>query len=30
MGWLGEALEELRPPSRPQSEPKIANIPADG
>jgi WS/DGAT/MGAT family acyltransferase len=30
MGWLGEALEELRPPTRPQTEPRIANIEVDG
>jgi WS/DGAT/MGAT family acyltransferase len=30
IGWLGEALEELRPPTRPRAEPKIANIPTDG
>ena len=30
MGWLGEALEELRPPTRPHDPRKIANIPADG
>ncbi|HJS97343.1 MAG TPA: wax ester/triacylglycerol synthase family O-acyltransferase [Solirubrobacteraceae bacterium] len=30
MGWLTEALEELRPPTRPRAKPKTANIPADG
>jgi diacylglycerol O-acyltransferase / wax synthase len=28
--WLGEALEELRPPTAPQAQDKIGNIPADG
>jgi diacylglycerol O-acyltransferase / wax synthase len=30
MGWLGEELEALRPPTAPHIEPEIANIPADG
>jgi WS/DGAT/MGAT family acyltransferase len=30
MGWLHDALEELRPPTGPHAEPKIANIPVDG
>ena len=30
IGWLGEALEELRPPSPPQSARPTAKIPADG
>jgi diacylglycerol O-acyltransferase / wax synthase len=30
IGWLGEALEELRPPTTPQAQDKIGNIPADG
>ncbi|MGN6869876.1 MAG: WS/DGAT/MGAT family O-acyltransferase [Solirubrobacteraceae bacterium] len=30
MGWLSEALDELRPPTRPHAEPRIANIQADG
>lgn len=30
IGWLGEALEELRPPTGPHAGPKIANIRADG
>jgi WS/DGAT/MGAT family acyltransferase len=33
VGWLGEALEELRPatpPTAPQAPPKTANMPADG
>ncbi len=30
IGWLGEALEELRPPSAPQPERNTAKIPADG
>ena len=30
MGWLGEALEELRPPARPHAEPKPAKMEADG
>ncbi|HKO29422.1 MAG TPA: wax ester/triacylglycerol synthase family O-acyltransferase [Solirubrobacteraceae bacterium] len=30
MGWLGEALEELRPPTKPRAKRKIANIPGDG
>ena len=30
IGWLGEALEELRPPMRPQAAPKVAKMPTDG
>jgi WS/DGAT/MGAT family acyltransferase len=30
IGWLGEALEDLRPPTRPQAAPKVAKMPADG
>jgi hypothetical protein len=38
IGWLGDALEELRPPTAPQTvaptapheAPKTANMPADG
>ncbi len=30
IGWLGEALEELRPPGAQQTAPEIANIPTDG
>ena len=30
MGWLGDALEELRPPARPHAEPKPAKMEADG
>jgi diacylglycerol O-acyltransferase / wax synthase len=30
IGWLGESLEELRPPTGPHAKPEIANIPADG
>ena len=30
MGWLGEALEELRPPTRPHAEPEPAKMEADG
>ena len=29
VGWLGEALEELRPPTAPQPAPEIAKMPAD-
>jgi WS/DGAT/MGAT family acyltransferase len=30
MAWLGEALEELRPPTRPHARPKPAKMKADG
>ncbi len=30
IGWLTEALEELRPPTRPHAKPKPAKMKADG
>jgi hypothetical protein len=29
IGWLGEALDELRPPAEPQTPATVAEMPAD-